>query len=129
MDDGSVVHLLVACTTYASGVSEVERGSETHEHENDGRARDGSGNLAETLVPIPQEMGKLTAQVGALSERLGAVEVRLGTVESQIVQLRTEMRDEFAAVRGEMSSGLSGLRGEIAEVLDDIAALGRRWSS
>jgi chromosome segregation ATPase len=96
--------------------------------------------LAATLAPVPQELRQLTG-------RVGEVEVRLGTVESQIVQLRSEMREEFSAVRGEMAemradlrgeiaemrSGLRGemtemrdsLRGEIAQVREDIASLGR----
>ena len=52
--------------------------------------------LAESLAPLP-------ARMEAVEGRLGVVETRLGTVESQIVQLRTEMRVEFSAVRREMT--------------------------
>ena len=51
--------------------------------------------LAESLAPLPVRME-------AVEGRLGARDARLGTVESQIVQLRTEMRVEFSAVRREM---------------------------
>ena len=60
--------------------------------------------LAETLVPLPEEVRGL--------------KVRVGAVESQIVQLRTDMNVEFSAVRGEMA----GMKDELRE---DIAALGR----
>ena len=77
--------------------------------------------LAETLAPIPGEMATLT--------------VRVGDVESQIVQLRTEVRDGFSAVRGEISvqhgettslrGEMTGVRREMTGLREDIAALGR----
>ena len=55
--------------------------------------------LAESLAPLPARMGAVEGRLGVVETRLGIVETRLGTVESQIVQLRTEMRVEFSAVR------------------------------
>ena len=69
--------------------------------------------LAESLAPLPMRME-------AVEGRLGVVETRLGTVESQIVQLRTEMRVEFSAVRREMTDLGSELRGDIAAHVVDL---------
>jgi phosphoglycerate-specific signal transduction histidine kinase len=55
----------------------------------------------------------LEMNVGALEE----LPARMSAVESQIVQLRTEMRGEFSAVRGEM-------RMLHEEVLDRISKIG-----
>jgi septation ring formation regulator EzrA len=81
--------------------------------------------IAETLAPIPGQLAALTARFGDVEGGLDSVAGRLTVVESQIVQLRTELRDEFSAVRGEMSEMGSSLRGEIAQVREDIATLGR----
>lgn len=71
--------------------------------------------LAQTLAPLP-------AQVAQLDHRVADVESRLGNVESQIVQLRTEMGDEFSAVRKEMSEMNLGLQEDIASLGRDTAA-------
>jgi len=50
----------------------------------------------------------LTERVEILEEKVGALEqlpARVAAVESQLVQLRTEMRDEFSALRGEIREG------------------------
>ena len=85
--------------------------------------------LAETLAPMPLRMqavegrlGVVETRLGVVETRLGTVETRLGTVESQIVQLRTEMRVEFSAVRHEMADGLTSVRTELRA---DIADRGR----
>jgi hypothetical protein len=39
-----------------------------------------------------------------LPDRVGALEVRVGNVESQVLQLRTEMRDGFSAIEGRMAT-------------------------
>ena len=62
-------------------------------------------------------------------EHLEQLPARIDALELQIVQLRTEMRAEFSAVRGEMADMGSGLRGEIAQVREDIAALGRETAA
>jgi len=48
----------------------------------------------ESLVELPQRMTTLEG-------RMGHLEGRVGSLELQIVQLRTEMKDGFSAVRGE----------------------------
>jgi hypothetical protein len=53
---------------------------------------------------------------------MGAVETRLGVVETQIVQLRTDTKTEFSAVRGEMAAMKDELR-------EDIAAQGREMAA
>ena len=61
---------------------------------------------------------ELPSRMGAVEYRLGAVEQRLGVVELQVVQLRSEMREGFSAVRqdlrGEMAAMGTTLRGEMA---------------
>jgi len=80
-----------------------------------------------------------------LPDRTAKLEARMGAVETQIVQRRSEMRDEFSAIRRDMvtkqelrseivllraematkedlRTGLDGLRSELQE---DIAGLGR----
>ena len=62
----------------------------------------------------------LETRVESLEQRVTAVEQlpeRMGRLESQILQLRTEVRDEFSAIRVEMRAGdeetRRGLREEI----------------
>ena len=60
----------------------------------------------------------LVNRVASLEQRVTDLErlpQRITAVESQVVQLRTEMRDEFSAVRGEMKDMRESLRTEIAE--------------
>jgi hypothetical protein len=84
----------------------------------------------------------LTERVEVLEMKVSPLEelpVRVAAVESQIVQLRTEMRDEFSAVRQEMGQLGTTLRQEMRalneetrvemrvlheEVLDRISTLG-----
>lgn len=47
---------------------------------------------------------------------------RITAVESQIVQLRTEMRDEFSAVRQDLEETRRSLRTEIAETRESLGA-------
>ena len=75
--------------------------------------------LAQTLAPLPGHLAEL-------GDRVAGVETRLGTVESQIVQLRTEMTDEFSAIRGELKGGLHAVRTELRQ---DIASLGRETAA
>jgi len=68
-----------------------------------------------------ESLRKLPADV----RRLGR---RMGRAESQILQLRTEMRDEFSVIRREMATkadlaaGLSAIRAEMA-TKTELAAL------
>ena len=72
-------------------------------------------------------------------EELAALPARVGRLEEQIVQLRTEMRGEFSAVRQEMRTMRDALRSEMRdgdeetrrymrvlheEVIDRIARIG-----
>ena len=51
--------------------------------------------------------------------RLGGVETRLGVVESQIVQLRTDIGDEFSAIRWEMKTGFAELGAQMRLLHED----------
>ena len=72
--------------------------------------------LAESLAPLP-------ARMEAVEGRLGIVETRLGTVESQIVQLRTEMRVEFSAVRDDIAAQGVELTGHVLETQREMRVL------
>jgi hypothetical protein len=52
------------------------------------------GKALESLAELPHQMSALTG-------RVGQVEDRVAHVEFQIVQLRTEMKDGFSAIRSE----------------------------
>ncbi len=78
------------------------------------------------LEKLAQTIAPLRGQVAQLGDRVAGVESRLGTVEWQIVQLRTEVADGFSAIRGELKTGLEGVR---AESREDIAALGRETAA
>ena len=56
-----------------------------------------------------------------LPDRVGALEVRVGTLESQVLQLRTEMRDGFSAIERRMAT-----KDDLAALAtkDDLAHLG-----
>jgi len=60
-------------------------------------------------------------------ELFEALPARVSALESQIVQLRSEMRDEFSAVRGEMRDEFAAVRGEMRAgflaVRDEFAAV------
>lgn len=67
-----------------------------------------------------------------LPDRTAKLEVRVGAVETQIVQLRSEMRDEFSAIREDMvtkkdlTTEVAALRAEMATKKDlttEVAAL------
>ena len=73
----------------------------------------------ETLEKDVESLQSLPAEVKVLT-------LRVAGVESQIVQLRTEMADEFSAIRGQLKDGLEGVRTELRE---DIAALGRETAA
>jgi hypothetical protein len=72
--------------------------------------------LAESLAPMSLRME-------AMEGRLGVVETRLGTVESQFVQLRTEMRVEFSAVRADIAAQGVELTGHIRETQREMRVL------
>ena len=61
--------------------------------------------------PIEKRVETLEQQVTELRH----LPDRMTAVESQIVQLRTETRDEFSAVRGEMRAEFGAVRQEMAD--------------
>ena len=60
----------------------------------------------------------------SLPARVTGLEARVGGVESQILQLRTEMRDEFSAIHRDMATRqeMASLAGELRQ---ETAELGR----
>src|SRR5262245_31310050 len=67
----------------------------------------------------------VTERVEVLEMRVGAMEelpARMAAVEAQIVQLRTEMRSEFSAVRQEMGQLGTTLRQEMRTLNDETRA-------
>ena len=94
----------------------------------------------ERVEKLEKTVAALTGVPGEVSQ----LSSRVGTMESQIVQLRTEMKDEFSAVRRELAamrgdqtelrgelhehggglaelrSGLAELRGDLAETRDNL---------
>jgi phage host-nuclease inhibitor protein Gam len=66
--------------------------------------------------PVIKRVEKLEKTVAALIGLPGEVSQlsrRVGTLESQILQLRTEMKDEFSAVRHELAETRDNLLGVI----------------
>src|SRR5688500_9950029 len=83
-----------------------------------------SFDSASAFMPAPAERRKVMAsqslkrRVDSLEERVTRLEelpVRMDRLESQIVQLRTEMHDEFSAVRLEVRSGDEETRRSLRE--------------
>ncbi len=66
--------------------------------------------------PVMERVEKLEKTVAALTGLPGEMSQlsrRVGTMESQIVQLRTEVKDEFSAVRRELAETRDNLLGVI----------------
>jgi chromosome segregation ATPase len=66
--------------------------------------------------PVMERVKKLERTVAALTGLPGEVSQlsrRVGTLESQILQLRTEIKDEFSAVRHELGETRDNLLGVI----------------
>jgi chromosome segregation ATPase len=84
------------------------------------------------LVQRVEKLEQTVDSLRDLPERTTRLEVRMGNVETQIVHLRTEMRDEFSAVRNNMAEMKTELRGEMAtlgaQVREDIAGVSRDLS-
>jgi hypothetical protein len=57
---------------------------------------------AESLAELPGQMTALAGRMGQVEARLGQVEGRVGSLELQIVQLRTETKEGFSAVRSDL---------------------------
>jgi chromosome segregation ATPase len=80
------------------------------------------------LVQRVERLERTVDSLSDLPERTTRLEVRMANVETQIVHLRTEMRDEFSAVRRDMSVMKTELRGEMAnlgtELRGEMANLG-----
>ena len=73
-------------------------------------------NTVESLVGLP-------AAVGEVRERVAGLEGRTSALESQIVQLRSEMKDEFSAVRREMADLRVELKSDISSARQDLTSL------
>ena len=74
----------------------------------------------------------LVTRVERLEQRMTALETvpaRVEALESQIVQLRTEMRSEFSAARGEIKAMGDRLEAAIQEARDHSRAMFERSSS
>jgi hypothetical protein len=54
------------------------------------------------LIRRVEDLEETVESVRDLPDRTAKLEARMGAVETQIVQLRTEMRDEFSAIRRDM---------------------------
>ena len=67
----------------------------------------------------PQTIGNRVDQLELRVTELEKLPERLTAVESQIVQLRTEMRDEFSAVREEIRAGNAETRHMLGERIDE----------
>ena len=97
------------------------------------------------LVRRVEKLEETVDSLRDLPARTASLEVRMGAVELQIVQLRTEMHDEFADIRAEMATkaDLAALREDMVatmaskadlealrlEVREDIAGLGREMAA
>jgi hypothetical protein len=55
----------------------------------------------EELEKAVESLAELPQRMTTLDGRMGHLEGRVGSLELQIVQLRTEMKDGFSALRGE----------------------------
>jgi uncharacterized coiled-coil DUF342 family protein len=67
--------------------------------------------------------GDLVARVEVLEKRMTALEelpARVSALEVQVLQLRTEMRDEFSAVRQEMRALNEATRGEMRALGEEL---------
>jgi len=53
---------------------------------------------------------------------LSELPARVGAVEGQILQLRTEMRDEFSATRSEASQSITEVRADVTALKQDLRA-------
>jgi hypothetical protein len=68
----------------------------------------------ESLADIPRRMTVVEERLGGLESRVGSLDGRVGSLELQIVQLRSEMRDGFSAVRQEAAT----MRSDLLQVFD-----------
>ena len=76
------------------------------------------------LVRRVEMLEKKVESLQRLPSQMRVLTRRMGSVESQVLQLRTEMRSEFSAIRREMATK-SELRALRDEVRTDIAGMGR----
>jgi hypothetical protein len=78
----------------------------------------GFGHSTRKAAVVERTMAKrnLTERVEVLEQTVGVGETlsdRVSAVEVQVLQLRSEMRDEFAAVRAEMRGEFAAVRAEM----------------
>lgn len=77
------------------------------------------------LVRRVEKLEETVDSLRDLPARTASLEVRMGAIEWQIVQLRTEMRDGFSAVRAEMVTK-DEFRVELATLREEMAAKASR---
>ena len=77
-------------------------------------------NVAE-LARRVEMLEETVESLKRLPDRVGALEVRVDSLASQVLQLRTEMRDGFSAIEGRMAT-----KDDFAQMAtkDDLAQLG-----
>ena len=77
-------------------------------------------NVAE-LARRVEMLEETVESLKRLPDRVGALEVRVHSLASQVLQLRTEMRDGFSAIEGRMAT-----KDDLARMAtkDDLAQLG-----
>lgn len=69
--------------------------------------------------------GDLTARIEVLEEKVDALAelpARVSSLEVQVLQLRTEMRDEFSVVRQEMRTLNEETRAEMRSLKEELRA-------
>lgn len=75
------------------------------------------------MTGLEQRFAIVEDRVEGVERRLEVVERRLDVVESQIVELRTEMRNEFSAIRDALVETNRHMRVLHEEVLARLAAI------
>ena len=65
-----------------------------------------------------EKLEKAFASLATLPGKVTDLEGRVGGLELQIVQLRTEMTEEFSAVRADLRGELTAVRNDILEIIE-----------
>jgi hypothetical protein len=64
---------------------------------------------SDPVIERVEKLEKTLESLAGIPDRMTAVEDRVGSLELQIVQLRTEMKEGFSALRGELGDTCSEL--------------------
>lgn len=123
---GFIVCLFSERLTFADddGIVVVERYAIRSHHHRVARRKQARASQMETRV-APQTIETRVESLEQRVTRLEELPVRMDRLESQIVQLRTEMHDEFSAVRREMATRME-VREEFAAVRREMGELTTR---